>query len=278
MKINYKKSIVAVVSVAIMAVMPQCVSKGKQAGANVAARKDKIVLLDYYYNNEYRKNAAGQQERWHYTWEDTIYSGYSWFGKTFTDRGAKLASLTTQPTAIDLNKASVYIIADPDTEKETATPNFMDEKAATVIADWVRQGGVLVLLTNDSGNAELQKFNTLGGKFGIHFNEDSHNRVKNDTYEQGAVVTPAGHEIFGTPKKLFIKEYSSLTLTGTARATVTHNGNNLMAVAQYGKGTVFALGDPWVYNEYTDGKKLPKDFQNYEAAQELAKWLLKQVK
>lgn len=51
-----------------------------------------------------------------------------------------------------------------------------------------------------------------------------------------------------------------------------------MAVAKYGKGTVFALGDPWIYNEYLDGRKLPKDFDNYKAAEDWVKWLIKQAK
>ena len=49
-----------------------------------------------------------------------------------------------------------------------------------------------------------------------------------------------------------------------------------MAVAKMGKGTVFAVGDPWLYNEYLDGRKLPASFENYKAAGDLVKWLLKQ--
>ena len=48
-----------------------------------------------------------------------------------------------------------------------------------------------------------------------------------------------------------------------------------MATAKYGMGTVFALGDPWIYNEYLDGRKLPADFDNYEAAEAWVKWLLR---
>jgi unsaturated rhamnogalacturonyl hydrolase len=51
-----------------------------------------------------------------------------------------------------------------------------------------------------------------------------------------------------------------------------------MATAKYGKGTVFAIGDPWLYNEYVDGRKLPAEFQNFDAAHELVDWLIKQTK
>jgi unsaturated rhamnogalacturonyl hydrolase len=39
---------------------------------------------------------------------------------------------------------------------------------------------------------------------------------------------------------------------------------------------VMAVGDPWFYNEYTNGR-LPKDFQNDKAADDVAKWLIRQV-
>jgi unsaturated rhamnogalacturonyl hydrolase len=44
-----------------------------------------------------------------------------------------------------------------------------------------------------------------------------------------------------------------------------------MAVSKFGRGTVFAVGDPWLYNEYVDGRKLPAAFDNYKAAQDLSK-------
>ena len=52
------------------------------------------------------------------------------------------------------------------------------------------------------------------------------------------------------------------------------NGDKLMATVKYGKGTVFALGDPWIYNEYVDGRRLPAEFENFKAAQDLSRWLL----
>ena len=51
-------------------------------------------------------------------------------------------------------------------------------------------------------------------------------------------------------------------------------GKIIMSVAKYGKGKVFAVGDPWFYNEYVDGRKLPAEYENYKAAEDLVKWLL----
>lgn len=52
----------------------------------------------------------------------------------------------------------------------------------------------------------------------------------------------------------------------------------IMAVAGVGKGTVFAVGDPWLYNEYTDGRRLPPMYHNFRAGKDLAIWLLEQAR
>jgi unsaturated rhamnogalacturonyl hydrolase len=41
---------------------------------------------------------------------------------------------------------------------------------------------------------------------------------------------------------------------------------------------VFVVGDPWIYDEYTDGRKLGPDYDNFKAAQDLSRWLLDQAK
>jgi len=43
------------------------------------------------------------------------------------------------------------------------------------------------------------------------------------------------------------------------------------------KGAVFAVGDPWFYNEYPDGRKLPPQYENFKAANDLVKWLAHQI-
>ena len=59
---------------------------------------------------------------------------------------------------------------------------------------------------------------------------------------------------------------------------LTANGDNIMAIAKHGKGTVFVLGDPWLYNEYLDGRRLPYEYENFKAAQDLSRWLLTQAR
>lgn len=240
--------------------------------------KGKTVLLDYYFNNEWKKDATGKEVRFHYTWEDKANSGFAMLGDIFQNYGLKTKSLEVAPTVQNLKNADVYVIVDPDTEKETAKPNYMNASSVTTISNWVKNGGVLVLMANDAGNAELKNFNTLSSKFGIVFNEDNYNLVKGDQFEQGAVYVPGNNPIFTSAKKLYIKELATLQVSRPATTILTKEGKNIIAVAKYGKGTVFAIGDPWLYNEYVDGRKLPSEFDNYKAAQDLVLWISKQVK
>lgn len=230
----------------------------------------KIVLLDDYFNHEIKKDGSV----WHYKWEEKNHPGFYAWGEQFKSYGAVLETLPLAPTAENLKSANVYIIVDPDTEKETAKPNYISEKDARTIADWVKSGGVLVMLGNDFGNAEFDNWNVLAKKFGIEFNKDNVNLVKNDQYEMGRVNVPDGNLIFKTARELYLKEISTLKLSGNAKSILDWNGSQIMAVSKHGKGTVFALGDPWLYNEYVDGRKMNGLFQNHQAARELSAWLL----
>jgi unsaturated rhamnogalacturonyl hydrolase len=233
----------------------------------------KTVLLDRYFNNEWKKGITGQPVRFHYTWEDRANSGFSMLGELFRNDGFRTASLDAAPDAQNLKGASVFLLVDPDTEKETAQPHFMNDTAATAIAAWVKGGGTLVLLANDAGNCELTRFNGLASRFGIRFNEDHVNMVQKDQFEQGLVSVEDGNPVFPTARRLYIKELASLDVKAPAKTILTKEGKVVMAVASYGKGRVLALGDPWLYNEYVDGRKLPPTFDNYAAARDLVRWL-----
>lgn len=242
---------------------------------NVKHAKGKRVLLDYYYNNERRKDVMGKTERYHYTWEEQDNGGYALLGYIFRSYGATTDSLATKPTADKLRNADVYMIVDPDTEKESVNPHYLETAEIEVILKWVKKGGTLVLLGNDAGNAEFAHFNVLAHHFGIQFNEDNHLLVQGAQFEQGAVHTEQGNPIFKKPYKLYIKEISSLKVHAPATPIVGNKELNIMAISKYGKGRVFALGDPWIYNEYVDGRKLPAEYQNFAAAHDWVRWLLK---
>lgn len=237
----------------------------------------KKVLLDYYFNNERRRDVAGMPVRYHYVWEDMANSGFSIWGHIFRMNGAHTDSLPVAPTTANLKGASVYIIVDPDDQREVPAPNYPSDRDIAAIEDWVRAGGVLVLMSNDSANCEFLHFNRLAARFGIRFNYDCYHKVTGNHFEMGAFTMTVQDAIFKTTKKIYIKELSTLQLSGPAKPVFTDAGHTIMAVTRLGKGTVFAVGDPWFYNEYTDGRKLPPDFENYNAARDLAQWLLRQA-
>lgn len=240
------------------------------------AQNKTIVKLDYFYNNEYKTNADGSNYRFHYIWEDTTLNGYSMWGDMFLNKGAKIKSLTTAPTSESLKKASVYIITDPDNQKESPTPNYMRAEEVKVISDWVAQGGVLVLLANDSANADLSHINLLANAFGIHFTDKVRNSVIKDI-NVGKIMVPDSHPIFTTAKQLYLKGICTIQLKNPAQSCLENNGDVIMAISKFGKGTVFAVGDPWIYNEYVVNDRLNPNYQNKQAAIELTDWLLKQI-
>jgi unsaturated rhamnogalacturonyl hydrolase len=128
-------------------------------------------------------------------------------------------------------------------------------------------------------NSEFEHFNTMSERFGIHFNTVIRNKVDDNKWEMGTVMIPANTGVFAQAHKAYLKEICTMRLSGSAKALVTDGGDVLMAVSKYGKGTVFAVVDPWVYNEYADRRnKLPVEYDTFQAAIELAGWAVGQAK
>nr|WP_186737276.1 glycoside hydrolase family 88 protein [Spirosoma utsteinense] len=243
--------------------------------------RGKTVGLDYYFNHEFRKDDSGGPEngkpvRFHYTWEDRMHSGFWLWGNTMRELGAKTVAVPGAPTAQSLKNVDVYIIVDPDTKKETANPNYIRKPDIDAIESWVKAGGVLVLMANDTTNCEIPHFNELAGRFGMKFQDELVNRVIGTQWEGGKLTIPTGNPIFTTTQTIYIKELAPLALTPPAQPMLTSGKHVIMATARVGKGTVFAVGDPWLYNEYTDGRRIPALYQNFQAGKELVMWLLKQ--
>jgi hypothetical protein len=237
-----------------------------------------VVTVDNYFNNEFKKGAAGEMEPFHYLWNDKAISGYSIWGDDFVKHGATLKTMKTAPTLSDLKGTDVYIIVDPDTKKETADPHYIEAQHIKAISEWVKQGGVLVIMANDSANVELPHTNKLAEVFGMHFSDETGNHVIGNNIEMGTVMVPANHTIFKTAKKVYLKDIAPIILSGPAKAQLKNGNVVVVATAKYGKGTVLAVGDPWFYNEYTNGH-LPAslNYDNDKAADDVAAWLIKQV-
>ncbi|MBY0347266.1 MAG: hypothetical protein K2W79_03330 [Hydrotalea flava] len=139
---------------------------------------------------------------------------------------------------------------------------------------WQYSGGVLAILHNDKGNADFKHMNQLTECFGIHLNEDSYQHVTGKNFEEDAISIPNNHAILSNVQTIDQKEICSITVTKPSYAALKKNEITIFAVAHYGDGTVFVTGDPWLHNEYTDGKKLPEQFQNYQAANDCVQWLI----
>lgn len=241
--------------------------------------KGKVVMLDSYFNNEKKKDVTGIEKSWHYKWNEKSNPGFSIFGSVFNRYGATTKTLYEAPTAKNLKGVDVYIIVDVDNVADNPTPNYMSEKDAKVIYDWVKKGGVLLLFHNDKGNCDFEYIKNLTRLFGFEFNEVSENKVEGKKFEQGAIDLSKYKGLFPLTNKAYLKEISTIkTGVGFGYHEISgqkFSGNdNLNVVIEEKKGTVFAVGDPWLYNEYVDGRKLPAEYQNFKAAHDLVKWAL----
>ncbi|MGO8718692.1 MAG: glycoside hydrolase family 88 protein [Acidobacteriaceae bacterium] len=237
------------------------------------------VLLDAWFNSQQRTNAAGQQEYFHYKWNDRSNSGFSFFGHMFRSYGVSTATLYTAPSLQNLKQAQFYIIVSPDIPSKNPHPHYLQPKDAVQVAEWVRQGGVLVLMENDPANADIDHLDLLADKFGIHFNDVLFNHVVGDDIEHGRVATSGNLPVFPGSHIFYMKDTCTISMRGSAVPSVRKDGNVMMAVAKYGKGTVFAVVDPWLYNEYVDGHNhnLPSEYDNFTGGKELVRWLIEQL-
>jgi unsaturated rhamnogalacturonyl hydrolase len=235
------------------------------------------VLVDAWFNSQKRADAFGQQAYFHYKWEDESNDGYSLLGSIIRNSGAETKTLYAEPTVSALSQAQVYIIASPDTLAKNPNPHFVQPEDGAQVAEWVKGGGVLVLLANDPANTDLEHFNLIADQFGIQFNSVLRKHVLGDSHEMGKINISGGGPIFHDPHTLFMKDVCNISVKAPAVVAFQDDEGILMATAKYGRGTVFATVDPWLYNEYTDGRKLPAEYDNFAAGKELIRWILAQV-
>lgn len=229
-----------------------------------------IIGLDNWFN---RETDVKTGLPYHYLWSDNEWSGYSRFGEIFESRGAKIMTVD-KPTASVLDDLDIYIIVDPDTTTESKNPNYILPDDIKSIKQWVRKGGVLAVLANDGPNCEFTHLNNLMKNFGMRFNHVTLHPVTGTDFEMGACTDLPGHPLFRDVSKIYIKEVADIKLSGKARAILTEKNKVLLAEARIGKGYVFAIGDPWIYNEYIDHDRLPESFMNRKAAENLVEMLI----
>lgn len=236
-----------------------------------------VVTLDYYFNHEVHQDSSGNIVRFHYLWNDTANTGFSILGDTFKKNGAKLNVLEQAPTLANLKGSDIYIIVDPDTKKENPNPKYIERKDITAIVEWVKQGGVLLMLANDSANVELPHFNDLAEEFGMHFNNDLVNHVIDDNHFDDGAISTKGNAVFKSAREIFMKDVCSISVKKSAKPLLMNKeGAIVIAYEKIGKGSVLAVGDPWLYNEYVNGR-LPAKFENDKAANDITNWLIGRI-
>jgi unsaturated rhamnogalacturonyl hydrolase len=255
----------------------QLASTEMENARNAKLGRGQKVVVDAWFNSQMHADPTGQQIYFHYKWDDQSNNGYSLLGHIFGNFGAELETLYVAPTAANLRDAEVYIIASPDIPAKNPHPHYVQPEDGAALAAWVKDGGVLVLLANDPANTDLEGFNRIAERFGIHFNSVLEKHVIGNEFAMGKIAVEGGGAIFHDAHTLFMKDVCTIAVTAPAKAALSEDGKNWMATAQYGKGTVFATVDPWLYNEYTDGRKLPALYDNYAGGVELARWILKQI-
>ncbi|HVI04992.1 MAG TPA: glycoside hydrolase family 88 protein, partial [Sphingomicrobium sp.] len=244
---------------------------------NAELGRGDTVVVDGWFNSQKRADAFGNEVLFHYKWDTEDMPGYSLFGHIFRDFGAQTKELDAEPTAQNLGGAQIYVIASPDNADKNPHPNFANAEDAKQITEWIKAGGVLAIMENDTSFADLDHFNVIAEKFGMHFNSVLRKHVVGTNWEQGKIAVDGGGPIFHNPHTFYVKDVCTISLKPPATSVLKEGDDIFMATAKYGKGTVFALVDPWLYNEYTDGRKLPAEYDNYAGGIEFVRWLLEQV-
>jgi unsaturated rhamnogalacturonyl hydrolase len=244
---------------------------------NARLGRDDTVLMDGWFNSQQRTDEFGKQVYFHYKWDTQDMPGYSLVGHIFRNFGVETKELDVRPTFENLSKAQVYMIVSPDNPDKNPHPNYATAEDAEQIAKWVKAGGVLAIMENDTTFADLDHFNVIAEKFGMHFNSVLRKHVIGTNWEQGKIELDGSGPIFHHPHTIYVKDVCTISVKAPAVPVLKEGDDIFMATAKYGKGTVYAFVDPWLYNEYTDGRKLPAMYDNYAGGVELVRWLLQQV-
>ncbi len=229
------------------------------ASSMAAGPARKMVALDGFHNNEAHP---------HYRWEGVYPGGFSELAAIFDRLGASRKTVLEALSAKSLAGVDCLILVDPDIPAEAANPQYISAAEADAVEKWVRQGGVLLLLGNDPGNAEFERLNLLARRFGLEFIETVHKDANGGV--KLTIEAPGNHPVFEQGLKFYAVQVSPLRITNAkGKALLADNGESIMAFVPHGRGRVLALGDPWLYNEYIHTR------DNYRLAESLFRWLLR---
>jgi unsaturated rhamnogalacturonyl hydrolase len=134
-----------------------------------------------------------------------------------------------------------------------------------------------MIMENDPTHADIEHLNILAEHFGMHFNSVQRNAVDGNKFEMGRIDVNGSGPVFQSPHVLFMKEICTITVMQPAVPVWSYKGDVVLAEAKYGKGIVVGFVDPWLYNEYSDGRNLPPPYDNLAGGKEYVRWLLEQL-
>jgi unsaturated rhamnogalacturonyl hydrolase len=133
-------------------------------------------------------------------------------------------------------------------------------------------------MENDPANADIAHMNLLADRFGIHFDDMLLHHILGNNFEPGYIPVNGAGPVFFHPHTLYMKDTCGISLKAPAAPLLQDKEGIVMASTKYGEGTVFAVVDPWLYNEYTDHRKEPPVQENFAAGKEFVRWLLSQTR
>jgi Domain of unknown function (DUF4350) len=205
-----------------------------------------LVALDCYHNTETPA---------HYTWQKVNLGGYSQFAQLLLGLGTDTSTITGPLDSATLAPVGVLMIVNP------GTTHLIAASEIDAVDKWVQQGGKLMCFANNAGHVEFVHYNQLVARFGITFNDT--------TQTGGSNFTPVPqNEVFSACTTFYIVDMCNLSLVSPATSIFTFQGSVLMATSVKGKGKVFAVGDPWVYDEHIAAKN------NIKGITQVMNWLL----
>ncbi len=167
------------------------------------------------------RTALGQTELYHYKWDDDSDNGYSFFGRAFQRYGVHLATAPRRahprqprPRA-DLRHR---LTRHPHQKPQPALHGQSQRRRHRGLGPRRRRPPALLQRPRQHRVHPLQH---PRDRFGIHFNPVLSHHVVDPDHSTGEVVIPPGTGIFGTGFTAYMKDTSTITATGPAKALVT---------------------------------------------------------
>src|SRR5215472_9880388 len=197
-----------------------------------------IVALDGYHKNETKYPG-------HYHWENTDPGGYSQLADIIHGLGGQTRTIVEPLSARNLQGVDVLLIVAPDTDAKTSEPHYISDEEIAVVDDWVGAGGHLLLFGNNKGNSEFPHLNRLASRFGMQFIESTYR----DSHGHSDFSPVSSSPELGIGSGAYIVDAAPLSISNPgARVLLRDADSPVMVQVSHAKGTVIALGDPWLYN------------------------------